>query len=78
MRYVPAILLLMQKYMNVHKGRELDLVWSRNRIFFYFAKYEITTSDFNFAKFREISSKLFREIVSLCKFFEYQYIRNQF
>jgi hypothetical protein len=38
-------------------------------------------SDFNFAKFREIPRNFvvlyfakFREIVSLCKFFKYQYI----
>jgi hypothetical protein len=65
----------------------LKLGWSRNRIFFYFAKYEMTTKVIlisrNFAKlfhyinfsntstFREILHKLFREIVSLCKFFEF-------
>jgi hypothetical protein len=67
-------------------SKDSTIVWSWNRIFFYFAKYEITTKVIlisakfrctlfreilrNNGKFREISYKLFREIVSLCKFFK--------
>jgi hypothetical protein len=54
-----------------------EIGWSRNRIFLFREIQNNDESDFNSAKFRctffrEISYKLFREIVSLCKFFKYQ------
>jgi hypothetical protein len=71
----------------------MGIGWSRNRIFLFREIRNNNESDFNFAKFpeisfyfisqnfvkcRKISYKIFREIVSLCKFFKYQYILRNF